>query len=310
MLKIKNQQYEKEFSTLADQSTLIQSNNGNVLRQSKVDSAKTMPETDSTSGSRINSPKRIAGRHNGTIIKVIEDYLDKHKNPEKLADEFIAYVRRCEETKTAACERMKMMVAKERKEKLKLNQYISSTLAEISDYELLFVECVKVVKNEIMKRTMNSTIHGNNSSQYNSNGGGGNGPQNTEQDYSNIKTFLSLDKYRLLELFVAQERVTLGMYELMFPSNKFQINDLMKPIVEKTETDRRQDNTSNGTLNTSDLIEEQHEKMQGDRQEFNQSYHFENLMMLKKNKQDFKKMTVKNGRHVRHASEGFNPKGN
>ena len=260
VLKIKNQQYEKEIMTIGDQSTLVQAN---AIKISKYDSAKTIHETDSTSGSRATSPIRAFGTHTAFITKMMEDYIERHKNAGKLVDELIIYVRKCEDVKFTQVEKMKEMLQNERKEKMKLNQYITSTLAEISDYELLFVECVKCVKAEILKRS--------------------NGIMSNQQvDVSNIKNFISLDKIRIIELFVMTEKVLLGIYELMFPANKFQINELLKPIPEQTKSEI---DSSEEQCNTSEVISQQ-DILKGDKSDFNQSYHFENLMVLKKNKHD------------------------
>ena len=271
VLKLKNQQYEKEIMTMTmgDQSTLAQTNG---MKISKYDSAKSIQETDSTYGSRANSPKRTFGRHHTSIVKMIEDYIERHKTPEKLVDEFITYVRKCEEAKFTKVERIKQMLQKEIKENMKLNQYISSTLSEISDYELLFVECVKCIKGEILKRNNNGMTT----------------TLNQQGDISNIRNFINLDKIHILELFVMTDKVLLAIYGLIFPSNKFQINELLKPIAEHTKSE--QDSSEEG-CNT---IEAMYDKdvLRGDKSDFNQSYHFENLMMLKKNKYDLNVMMV------------------
>ena len=266
-LKLKNQEYEKEIMnmTIADQSTLAQTN---VMKVSKYDLAKTIQETDCTSGSKANSPKRVFGKNNAFVVKMIEDYIERHKTPEKLVDEFTSYIRKCEEAKFTQLEKTKQMLQKEVKENMKLNQYISSTLAEISDYELLFVECVKCIKAEILKRNNNGMT------------------LNQQGDISNIKNFINLDKIHILELFVMTDKVLLAIYELMFPANKFQINELLKPIEEQT---KREQDSSDGPCNTSEVIYEK-DILRGDKSDFNQSYHFENLMMLKKNKYDLNTM--------------------
>ena len=76
----------------------------------------------------------------------------------------------------------------------------------------------------------------------------------------------------------------------MFPANKFQINEFLKPIAEQTKSER---DSSEEQCNTSELSDmQQQEILKGDKSDFNQSYHFENLMVLKKNKCDLNAMVM------------------
>ena len=153
---------------------------------------------------------------NSNLDFIVEQYLRVHKDPQRLKNEINALIKIIETGSKAVIEnevseKLKLQVNKEKKEKLRLSEYIADRIQKRSELLEIFQQCVEYVKKqtEMRKLFTKATVGSPNGSNAFNFG-----------EKRELKNFLGTEKQAIVELFVTNRDVLYAIYNIMFPKEK------------------------------------------------------------------------------------------
>ncbi len=157
--------------------------------------------------------------------KFIEAIFRSRMATEDVKDEIVKYVQALETSYTEAVRDLKAVVEKEKAATRKVFAERTNAIAQRTESETLFVECIEEVRKEIMKRRLKTEVYNRKKFQA--------FERSTEEAREfeesllrlaqlskgrvKLEDFTPRDKYHLLDLFVNNERTLLKIYEALFP---------------------------------------------------------------------------------------------